>query len=61
MPGRMRTVATSVPSVNAATLFAASLSGRGTQPTQVTGGTADRARMSISNTSIDSRPPWLVA
>ena len=54
-------MATSVPSVNAATLLAASLSGRGTQPTQVTGGTADRARMSISNTSIDSRPPWLVA
>ena len=61
MPGRINTVATSVPSVKAATLLAASLSGSSTQPIQVTGGTADRARMSISNTSIDSRPPWLVA
>ena len=58
-PGRETTVATSAPSPNAATLLAASLSGINTQPTQVADGVAPRP--SMSNASMDSRPPWFVA
>ena len=59
LPGRDTTVATSAPSPNAATLLAASLSGINTQPTQVADGVAPRP--SMSNASMDSRPPWFVA
>jgi hypothetical protein len=52
-------VDTSAPSPNAATLLAASLSGINTQPTQVADGVAPRP--SMSNASMDSRPPWFVA
>jgi hypothetical protein len=55
----IRTVATSEPSLNAATLLAGIASGIRTQPIQVAAGAAPR--VSSSNTSIDSRPPWLVA
>jgi hypothetical protein len=48
-----------VKSPNAATLLAASLSGVNTQPTQVADGVAPRP--SMSNASMDSRPPWFVA
>jgi hypothetical protein len=49
------TVVTIAPSVNAATLLAASPSAIGTQPTQLAIGSPPRSWM--SNTSIDSRPP----
>src|SRR4029077_2926677 len=58
-PGMMSPVATSEPSLNAATLLAAIAFGMRTQPIQVAEGAAPR--VSSSNTSIDSRPPWLVA
>src|SRR5262245_6057693 len=59
LPGRTRTVATSVPSLNAATLLTGSLSGVNTHPIHVATGALPRE--STSNTSTDSRPPWLVA
>ena len=59
LPGMMSTVATSAPSVKAATLLAPMPFGMSTHPTQVAAGAAPR--VSSSNTSIDSRPPWLVA
>ena len=55
LPGISRTVATSEPSGNDATLFAASPSGIGTQPVHVNAGRAPVA--STSNTSIASREP----
>ena len=63
LPGRMSTVATSVPSENAATLLAASFGGSSTHPIQVADGipTAPPDPTLSSNTSTDSRPPWLVA
>ena len=59
LPGIISTVATMAPSVNAATLLAASLSGMRTQPIHETVGAS--SCMAMENTSIDSRPPWLVA
>ena len=59
LPGRISTVATSEPSVNAATLLSAMLSGVTTQPTHVAVGAAPL--VSSSKTSTDSRPPWFVA
>ena len=60
LPGMISTVATSERSVNAATLLAAIPSGISTQPIHVADGRAPPPASS-SNTSIDSRPPWLVA
>ena len=59
LPGSMSTVATRAPSLNAATLLAASFSGSSTHPVHVADGVALRA--STSKTSMDSRPPWFVA
>src|SRR6266581_509473 len=59
LPGSVSTVATSAPSLNAATLLAASFSGSSTHPVHAADGVALRA--STSKTSIDSRPPWFVA
>src|SRR6476660_180799 len=56
----MSTVATSVPSENAATLLAASFGGSSTQPIQAAEAAPPDPTLS-SNASTDSRPPWLVA
>ncbi len=59
LPGMISTVATSDRSLKAATLLAAIPSGMSTQPIHAAAGAAPLA--SSSKTSIDSRPPWLVA